>query len=115
MLAVILLDHIARQPAVWRESKAALLGPQTDLPAPLAAGCRPAGDTRALANWSGVLGERPEPVTEFGRVSRVQVDFVGPAVQAELDGLLGWPPSQVIFQLHVNSVHYFPRDDGLLF
>ncbi len=54
-------------------------------------------------------------MTEFGRVSCVQVDFVGPAVQAEVDGLIGWPASQVIFQLHVNLVHYFPRDDGLLF
>jgi len=61
-----------------------------------------------------VLGEGHEPVTEFGCVPRVQVDFVGPAVQAELDGLIGWPAGQVIFQLHVDSVHYFSRDDRLL-
>jgi hypothetical protein len=50
-------------------------------------------------------------VTELGRVSGVQVDFVGPAVQCELDRLIGWPAGQVIFQLHVDSVHYFPLDD----
>jgi hypothetical protein len=62
-----------------------------------------------------VVGEGPKPVTEFGRMSCVQVDLVGPAVHAEEDRLIGWPASQVIFQLNVDSMHYFPRDDGLLF
>jgi len=62
-----------------------------------------------------VLGKGHKPVPEFGRVPCVQVDFVGPAVKTELDGLIGWPASQVIFQLHVDSVHYFPLDTGLLF
>ena len=60
-----------------------------------------------------MLGEGPEPVAEFGRVPRVEVDFVRPAVQGELDGLIRWPASQVIFQLQLDSVHYFPPHGGL--
>jgi hypothetical protein len=38
VLAVVLLDHVAWQPPMRRESETTLLSPQTYLAAPLAAG-----------------------------------------------------------------------------
>jgi len=45
----------------------------------------------------------------------IQVDFVGPAVNTEVDGLVGWSAGQVILKLDVDALHGFPLESRLSF
>jgi hypothetical protein len=52
--------------------------------------------------------ERGKLPTERGGMSSAQVDFVAPAVHAELHGLVRRAPRQVVLKLYVDTLHYVP-------
>jgi hypothetical protein len=108
-----LADDLGRQAAVRGYLEPLLLGPGPDLAATLPAGRRPDGHVTApVVHPPGVLDKGRQPMAQIGRVLGAQIQFVRPAIQAELDGLVGRPPGQVVFQLYLEPLHRPPRADG---
>jgi len=60
------------------------------------------------AGQACVLEKTRELPAKVGGMSGVQVNLVPAAIDAELDGLVGWAASQVILQPYIDPLHYPP-------
>jgi hypothetical protein len=55
-----------------------------------------------------VLEKTRDLMAKVGRMPGVKVDLVRAAIDAELDCLIGWAPSQVILQQYIDPLHDVP-------
>jgi len=105
MRFLILRDDVARQAAMICDSQAVVSGPGPYLPT-----ARPAGGCPRppCPSEPGLLEERGQQVAESRGMSGIQVDFVGPAVNSEVHGLVGRAAGQVILESDVHFLHASP-------
>jgi hypothetical protein len=61
-----------------------------------------------LPDQACVLEKTRELPAKVGGMPSVEVNLVRAAIDAELDCLIGWAASQVIFQSYIHSLHYAP-------
>jgi hypothetical protein len=113
---VVLLDDVPGQATMFGHGEAVLLRPCVYLAAAFAAGSRPGGGPRpSCTSQPGSLDEGAQQVTEAGGMFGIQVDFVGPAINAEVDGLVGRAAGQVILKPNVDLSALLPPGSRLTF
>lgn len=60
------------------------------------------------ADQACVLKKTRELLAKVGGMPGVEVNLVRAAIDAELDGLIGWAAGQVIFQPYIDALHHAP-------
>jgi hypothetical protein len=109
MRKVVLVNDIARQPAMVSHGESLLLSPGAYLAASLPARCRPGSGARPRKQQARMLDKRCKLAAELGRMPGAQIYLVEHAVQAEPHGLVGRAASQVILKMHFDPLHSSPE------
>ena len=110
--AFVLGDDLPGQSPVLSDVEALCLGPQADMPAAFPAGRRPGRRVRTPRTQPGVLDEAGQLPAEVGRVLCVQIDFEGAPVNTEPDRLVSRTAGQIVLQLDIEPLHYYPPSCG---
>jgi hypothetical protein len=106
-------DNLAGQSPVLSDVETLCLCPQTDAPAAFPAARRPGRRVPApRSRQPGVFDEAGQLPTEVGGVLCVQIDFVGAPVNAEPDRLVRRTAGEVVLQLDIEPLHYYPPSCG---
>jgi hypothetical protein len=114
MLVVVLLDDFAGQPPAFGDVQALLLRPGAYLATAFPARQRPGRRAPVRrADQARVLEEARDLPAKLLSMPGAEVNFVGAAIDAELDCLISRAASEVILQSYIEPLHDVPPRRGL--
>jgi hypothetical protein len=114
-LALVLRDDLPGQSSVGGKVEALCLSPRADLAAALTARRRSNGRASAsCAVHSGAFDEPRQFPAEVSRVLGAEVDLIGPPIDAEGDRLVCGTAGEIVLELHIEALHYYPLGCELL-